>query len=1023
MKALKNKMFVMTMSVIFSILLLVLSMYLHSSKKQMQAQKGILDLTNWDFSKDGVVSLDGEWEFYWNELLTYEDFNERRVVKPNGYFQVPDVWTSYTVDDKHFPQQGYATYRLTVKTNNIDDLKGLKILTASTSYKLMVNDKVVARSGTVGKTEETSEPEFKPQAVSFKNDSKSFDIIVQISNYTYSRGGMWHSIYLGDDQQVREMKEFNSEKDMFMLGTVIIMSLYHMLLFILQKRSKSVFYFALILLIVAIRITITGEYLIHNIISMPSIMWMVPIEYMTMYWGVIVGLAFIYELYPKETSKRLVKFSTYVGIIVSIFTIAMPIGIFTDYLVIYELLSILVFCYISFSVTKAAIKKEEGAILLLLGAIIMLIAYINDILYHWNVISDRYGPSVGIAIFIVIFMQAYILAVKFSLAFKKVENLSERLILLDRLKDEFLINTSHELRTPLNGIINITQSLINGIAGKLNFNQEEDLSIVLASSRRLYNLINDISDISNLKYNQLKLYPKPLDINTVAETVIFILNFLKGEKDIVFENLIPTDTPLVFCDEERLDQVFFNILENSLKFTEKGSIKIYANCSENMVTIFIEDTGSGIDESKIGNIFDTFGQTPGTSEETKNENSGLGLSITKRLIELQGGTIGVKSQLGRGSCFFFTLPLAKEEHKTIGVGKIESPMILNKKSRDEEKLGEYNILVIEDDVVNLKALVNNLRLYNYTVQGASSGEDALRFIDNGINFDVIILDTIMPGTPGYNILKKIREKYSPVELPVLILTVARRIDHISTWFKLGANDYLIKPFESEELKARVYSLINMKKAVNSLVATELSFLQAQIKPHFIYNVLSVISSLTLVQPAKAKELVLDLSDYLRKSFDFESKDGLTTLKKELSLVKSYIAIEQARFKERLCVEFEINDIDIDYVIPILCIQPIVENAVRHGIIPVIDGGRILIVVKNEKEHIKISVSDNGVGIDEKILEDIFSEETGSGSVGIKNIHRRLTNLYGKGLTIRRREIGGTEVEFEIPCRDYRRKKA
>jgi Putative regulator of cell autolysis len=1012
MKFFKNRIFVIIAVIIFYILTVIFNVSNGTQKSQLLAREGIIDLVNWDFKKDGVVSLDGEWEFYWNQLLTYEDFHKEVPIKPDGYFKVPRVWTNYDLNGNKLPANGYATYRLRIKTNDINSLKGLKILTSSTSYKLMINNQVIAESGRVGKTKETSIPEFSPKAVSFQNSSKDFEIIVQVANFTYSRGGMWHSIYMGDDSDIRKLKEFDSGKAMFMFGVTLIMALYHINLFLLQKRTKAALYFGLLLLIVAIRITITGEYLVLNFIPTASIKWMVPIEYMTMYWGVIMTIAFVHDLYPEEIPNKIIKNVVYAGIVMSIFTIVTPISIFTKYLMLYEALIITMYAYILFSVVRAVIRKRESSVLLLVEAIVVLATFINDVLYYWNETHDKYGPSIEIAVFMVIFIHSYILAERFSVTFDKIENLSKKLISLDKLKDEFLANTSHELRTPLNGIINITDSLLKGIAGKLKYEQKENLEVVLASSRRLYNLISDIMDISNLEHNELKIYPKPIDIRMISERVIFSLKYLKGGKNIVFENYIPKNAPLVFCDEERMGQIFYNLLENSLKFTEQGYIKVSAEFSNNIITIFIEDTGVGIEDHNLERIFNSFGQL----NERKNYNgTGIGLSITKQLIELQGGKIGVKSEYGKGTCFFFTLPLANYEAK-----RITKPIEVNLvEQKDKEVFFEKtkvidrcNILAVEYDPISLKALINNLYLLDYTVQGVGTGKEALNLLEDGAKFDVVILDVMMPDISGYDVLKKIREKYLPVELPVLLLTTSRNINDISTGFRLGANDYLIKPFESEELNARVNSLINMKKAVNSLVSTELSFLQAQIKPHFIYNALSVISSLTLTDPEKAKELVLDLSDYLRGSFDFESNEGLTTLKRELNLVKAYLSIEQARFKERLCVEFEIGDINC--TVPLLSIQPLVENAVRHGIMPMINGGRIWISIKNEGEYIKISVVDNGVGIDEEKLENILSEDGKKGSVGIKNIHRRLIKLYGRGLIITKGIDNGTKIEFFVP---------
>lgn len=195
----------------------------------------------------------------------------------------------------------------------------------------------------------------------------------------------------------------------------------------------------------------------------------------------------------------------------------------------------------------------------------------------------------------------------------------------------------------------------------------------------------------------------------------------------------------------------------------------------------------------------------------------------------------------------------------------------------------------------------------------------------------------------------------------------------------------------------------------------MQFLHPQIKSHFIFNALSVISSLSIREPERAKELVLDLSDYLRGSFDFESTEGLTTIKKELELVRAYLSIEKARFKQRLAVEFILKE-GVDCTIPLLSIQPLVENAVKHGIMPLIGGGKICITVREEGDYMRVIVSDNGVGIDQKIVEDLIAGEVRKGGVGLRNIHSRLLKLYGEGIKITNESVSGAKVEFVIPLR-------
>ncbi len=195
------------------------------------------------------------------------------------------------------------------------------------------------------------------------------------------------------------------------------------------------------------------------------------------------------------------------------------------------------------------------------------------------------------------------------------------------------------------------------------------------------------------------------------------------------------------------------------------------------------------------------------------------------------------------------------------------------------------------------------------------------------------------------------------------------------------------------------------------IETNLSFMQAQIKPHFIYNTLSNISYLTTKEPLKAKDLILDFSDYLRNSFEFNNNQGLTLLSKEIELIKSYLAIQKERYKDRLKVEYNINT-SLYEMVPRFSIQPIIENAVRHGIINKVDGGTVKLSVENIGKETKISVEDNGIGMSEEKVKLVLSDQ-GPG-VGIRNVNNRLKLMYGKGLIIKSKINEGTKVEIIIP---------
>jgi signal transduction histidine kinase/DNA-binding NarL/FixJ family response regulator len=996
---------------------------------------GKVDLSNWNFNEKGTVNLNGKWEFYWNQLLTYDQFLDNNS-KPDLLVNVPSVWNKYESKNKDISSFGYATYRLKVIVNKEKMDKehiSLRLASISSAYNLYINDKLVASSGKVGKSKEDAVPEYKANIAVIEPPVNEFDIIIQVSNFSYARGGIWHDIQLGTSNQINEVWQSMLVRDTFLFASLFIMAVYFLNFFIVRRKEKVYLYFVLICVIGITRTIIFGSYFIYKLVPFSNYSINIFLEYMTLYWPTVLFLSILHSMFGEEFNKKYFKVMNIIAVFQTLVTLVMPISLYTRMTYMVEALIFVHFFYGLYVILKAIKKKRKGALIMLIGMLLVALAFFHDILYQANIISNTVGELAGTGFLVIIAIQSMILANNFSDTFderelltvklkgalEKEKELTEDLKNADKTKDDFLANTSHELRTPLNGIINITQSLLKGVAGPLNELQSQNLQVVVSSARRLYNLINDILDISRMKQNEIRLYKKPLDVFSIAEAVIVVLEHLKGSKEIIFENRISRDLPCVICDEERLNQVFFNIIGNALKFTEKGIITVKAKLYDGKMVISVEDMGIGIHEDKLDSIFNSFEQVD-TSINRKYEGTGLGLYITKRLIELHGGEIWVESQVGKGSCFSFTLPISKEKpENSINLNKVYfevKDMELNY-ATDNSTLQRYNILAVEDDAASLRALINNLRLDGYTIKSVTNGYDALEILESDVKFDLVILDVMMPGISGYAVLKKIRERFLPVELPVLLLTARSRSEDISIGFKLGANDYLIKPFEPDELNARVKSLVQMKKAVSNLVASELSFLQAQIKPHFMYNTLSVISSLTIREPKKAKELILDLSDYLRGSFDFESSDGLTTLKKELELVKAYLSIERARFNDRLEVEYNIDD-DLDCTLPMLSIQPLVENAVKHGIMPMIQGGKISIDVHKKEKEVIISVSDNGVGIDEKVITSfsnkIYQNQIKRSGVGMRNVHRRLVSLYGKGLNITKGFENGTKVEFIIP---------
>ncbi|NNG00722.1 MAG: response regulator [Desulfobacteraceae bacterium] len=401
---------------------------------------------------------------------------------------------------------------------------------------------------------------------------------------------------------------------------------------------------------------------------------------------------------------------------------------------------------------------------------------------------------------------------------------------LDRLKDEFLANTSHELRTPLHGIIGLAESMVDGATGELPEETRYNLGLVISSGRRLSRLVNDILDYAKLRNKLISLNIEPIHLKSTVNMVLAMMEPLVRQKDLQLRNEVPGDLPLMAADGNRLQQILYNLMDNAVKFTPSGTVRIFAESAAGdpagRLSVSVADTGTGIATDKLNLIFESFKQADGAIERVYG-GAGLGLSITRELVKMHGGELSVASTGSQGTTFIFTIPVADKNTvdtaaeamvSDSGTRELETPAIPNEVAEpDLDASGltgnfsaeKGHILVVDDEPVNFQVLNNFLSRSNYRVTQCLNGADALMMVDN-IRPDLIILDVMMPLMSGYEVCRKLRYKYSLSELPILMLTVKDRTKNMLNGFISGANDYLTKPFDKDELLARVDTLIRLK---------------------------------------------------------------------------------------------------------------------------------------------------------------------------------------------------------------------
>ncbi|MFZ5600759.1 MAG: ATP-binding protein [Bacillota bacterium] len=983
-------------------------------------QQGMLDLSNWNSMHNGLINLSGEWEFYWQKLLSYSELRDKNI-KPDLTAEVPKAWNSYKIHGKSLPGFGYATYRLKIKNTQHGQALAIRMPTVSASYNLYINEKLIASNGKVDPDKDNYKPEYRPVLVEFTPPSGDFDIILQAANFSYARGGLWNPVFMGSPENVVQYDKNIGYKDMFLVGAFFIMALYYLCVFFMRMEGISSLYFSLLCLIAISITSIYGDFIINKILPWAGYHGIVAIDYTAMTWAPIFLVFLIGELFPEQTSKKLKKPFAIYGALISLLVVISPIHIYTSLLYPLQTVGLAMAIYAVICAARAYDKNKGDSAIILAGALVVTLGGAHDVLYHNNIIASGFGELTSVCFLVFLFLNGIILARRFSEAFKEAKLLSKKLMKLDKLKDEFLANTSHELRTPLNAMINIAEGMARGTEGALNENQKAGLTVITSSGKQLTNLISDILDYAKLKNFDLKMNFDAVNLKPAAESVMNVLGRLNKTDRVQMLIDIPDDLPDIYADENRLLQILYNLVGNALKFTEAGYVKVSAVKTGDTVEICVEDTGTGIPEDKLDIIFESFRQLE-ASLTRRSGGTGLGLSITKYLVEAHGGKIRVESTVGEGSRFYFTIPVsaeaAKEKSWPFETAEAEIAAAEYSENYIDKLPCRYkgdgpHIMLVDDNRVNLMSLAGILKMENYAVTAVASSEAFFEEFKAAADVSLVILDVMLPGLSGYEICREIRKSFTVSELPVLMLTARTTTQDIVMGMEAGANDYLTKPFDTDELLARVKTLIHLKQSVDKAIASELRFLQAQIKPHFLYNTINTFVSISRYDVEQARRLLVDFSNYLRRSFDFKGLSQIVPLRNEIELVKAYLDIEKAQYEERLEVSFKVCD-DKEVKVPILVLQPVVENAILHGVLPKRDGGRVEVAIKKEEKMLVFTVRDDGVGMEQEKMRSVLECESGGG-VGLSNIDGRLKKLCGKGLQISSSPGIGTEVKWSVPA--------
>lgn len=477
----------------------------HAIGETSEPEKSVLDLTDWNPDED-IISLDGKWDFYWGQLLSYEQVQHRT---PDFGVIVPGTWDQYKTEHKDLSGEGASTYRLTVKTNlKAGTVLALKMRTVSSAYRLYVNDALVAQAGIVGTSAGEETGAYQPQVAIFSVPDSEFALIVQVSNFHYARGGLWDSIYLGSAKQIHYYDNMLVGKEAFLMGILLIIALFYLALFLLLKELRYPLYFSLLSLSAALSIDTAGQFLLGSMVI--PFQTVIGIWYSATGWMTLFLLLFMHELFPTKFSK--VASRIYLGLIAFyqfIFIFIEPV-FYTKYFYLFNASEIAALIVVFAVVIMGAKAGYQNWRLNAVSILVLLIGYIHDTLYLTNYFHSPAKEIFYWAAFIALALQMITQAQRIKVYFDNKAS-AELLLFQAQIKPHFLYNT-------INTILSVSRT--DGDQARnllMDFSQYLRRSFTFKTSDQLVCLSNEIDLAMSYIAIEKARFGSRLNINFFAE--------------------------------------------------------------------------------------------------------------------------------------------------------------------------------------------------------------------------------------------------------------------------------------------------------------------------------------------------------------------------------------------------------------------------------------------------------------------------------------------------------------------------
>lgn len=680
-----------------------------SNSTEIQSDKGRLDLSQVQVS-ERPIKLQGEWEFYWHELLSPNDIHDRIASdgNPNCWINLPNSWLGYRLDGQQLSGTGFATFRVMIQLSEQDrhERLALKMPSIFHAYKLWVNGEPLAEVGVVGQDKSSMTPRLATKFVYFHPENNTVELVIQVSNFHHKRGGITKFIELGGSDVLTVRTHLKIAGEIFITASLMVIGLYHLLLFILRRKDRAPLFFGLFALLLGIRSLLVGELLLTQL--WPNFPWEIQfkIEYLTLCSSGYIITRYYISIFANYVSRWFRLGSRIVTGLLCLIVVAAPAIIYTHLLSVIGVVVVLHMLYLMVGLVQSAVQRKEGALIFLLASMVTLVTVINDFLYfnEWSSIGNT--SPLGLLIFTV--AQMFLLSSRFTKTATNEERIArelqeandkltemnmnleqtvqerthalsvahdnlrisyDRLLLSEQGRKKLLSYITHDLRLPLSSMLGYVEAVQDGVKPERN---EQYLRYIRDNTIRVNRMIEELSYLSHLETGQVMFQMEPIPVAqflrqfydqyelVVRDTGLEFVLDLGDSEDPGSESLVAE------IDMQRLDQALFNIVSNAMKFTASGgAVRIALAVNEvkdrRYANICVEDTGTGIPPEHLEHIFERHYRYEQPGAEKRVEGSGLGLAICREIVQVHGGTVRAESDGKTGAAFYISIPCIRRE--------------------------------------------------------------------------------------------------------------------------------------------------------------------------------------------------------------------------------------------------------------------------------------------------------------------------------------------------------------------------